>query len=370
MYELISVDDHIIEPPDVWTERLPAKYADQAPHVVEMDDGSEAWVVNGKPEATMGLNAVAGKPPEQWDTDPVRYTDMIESCYNPAQRAKDMAADGVVGSICFPSLLGFAGAKLLEFDDKDLALAVCQAYNDWIFDGWCAAAPEMYIPMVMVPMWDPSLCAAEVRRTAARGARAITFFDDPGNIGLPHLWGDDWNPLWDALSETGLVVNCHIGVSGNLPFPSGSHFHVTIMLAQVTGAIGLVNLLESPVLRKWPKLQFALSEGGLGWIPAQLERCDRMWEKHKHWSKLDGLLPSDIFRRNIYGTFVDDEIGIQLRERIGVERIMWESDFPHVETPWPNSQDVMKRLMHDVPDDEARLMTSGNARRAYNWPSR
>ena len=370
MYELISVDDHIIEPPDVWTERVAANHRDLAPRVVERDDGAEAWIVNGEPQPTMGLNAVAGRPQEEWDMDPLRYSDMIEACYNPTQRAKDLALDGVVGSICFPTILGFAGAKILAFDDRELALDIVRAYNDWHFEGWCAAAPDLYIPMMTMPLWDPQLCADEVRRTAAKGARCITFPEDPGGLGLANLWGDDWDPLWDALSETGLVVNCHIGTAGNIPFPPGAPFHVSIMLAQVTAAIGLVNLIESPVLRKFPKLQFAFSEGGLGWIAAQLERCDRMWERHRMWGHLDDLLPSEIFKQNVYGTFVDDQVGIDLRHHIGVDRIMWESDFPHVETPWPHSQDVMKRLMENVPAAEADLMTSGNARRVYNWPKR
>ena len=370
MYELISVDDHIIEPPDVWTTRASAKFKDLVPHVVELDNGTEAWILNGAPAATMGLNAVAGRPQEAWDMDPLRYSDMIEACYNPVVRAKEMRADGVVGSINFPSLLGFAAAKILDFNDKKLALHIVPSYNDWHIDTWAAADPDLFIPMMALPLWDPALCAAEVRRTAALGARCITFPEDPGNLGLPNLWTDGWDPLWDALTETGLVVNCHIGTAGNLPFPPGSAFHVTIMLSQVTAAIGMVNLIESPVLRKWSKLQFAFSEGGLGWIAAQLERCDRMWDRHKMWSRLDGMLPSDIFRRNILGTFVDDQIGIDLRHHIGVDRIMWESDFPHVETPWPHSQDLMKRLMHDVPTDEAVAMTNGNARRVYNWPQK
>jgi predicted TIM-barrel fold metal-dependent hydrolase len=367
-YELISVDDHIIEPPDVWTDRLPSKYQESAPRVVELEGGREAWLVNGTPSTTMGLNAVAGRPQEEWDMDPLNYAGMIEACYNPSIRAKELEVDGVVGSVCFPSLFGFSGSRILEFKDRELALLLCQAYNDWVFEGWCAAAPNLFIPMMTMPLWDTQLCADEVRRTAAMGGRCITFPEDPGGLGLGNLWEGSWDPLWDALSETGMVVNCHIGTAGNMPRPTGAKFHVSIMLAQVTAAIGMVNLIESPVLRDFPKLQFCFSEGGLGWIAAQLERCDRMWERHKHWSSLDGLLPSEIFRRNILGTFVDDQIGIDLRYHIGVERIMWESDFPHVETPWPHSQDVIKRLMHDVPDDEAELMTSGNARRVYNWP--
>ena len=367
MYELISVDDHIIEPPDVWTERVAAKHRDLVPRVVEKGDGTEAWIVNGEPQPTMGLNAVAGRPQEEWDMDPLRYTDMIEACYNPTQRAKDLALDGVVGSICFPTILGFAGAKILAFEDRELALEIVRAYNDWHFEGWCAAAPDLYIPMMTMPLWDPQLCADEVRRTAANGEPLHHVPGGSGRARPGQPVGRRADPLWHALSETDLVVNCHIGTAGNIPFPPGAPFHVSIMLAQVTAAIGMVNLIESPVLRKFPKLQFAFSEGGLGWIAAQLERRDRMWDRHRMWGHLDDLLPSEIFKRNIYGTFVDDQVGIQLRHHIGVERIMWESDFPHVETPWPHSQDVMKRLMQDVPAAEADLMTSGNARRVYNW---
>jgi predicted TIM-barrel fold metal-dependent hydrolase len=163
----------------------------------------------------------------------------------------------------------------------------------------------------------------------------------------------------------------HIGTSGRMVTPSeDAPFHVSIMLAQANAAIGMVGMLESPVLRKFPELQMVFSEGGLGWIPAQLERCDRMWERHRMWSHLVDLRPSELFKRNMYGAFVDDSDGLELRYRLGVDRILWESDFPHVETLWPQSQDVIKRLTADMPDDEIDLVTNGNARRLYNWPKK
>jgi predicted TIM-barrel fold metal-dependent hydrolase len=370
MYELISVDDHIIEPPRVWADRLPAKYQEAGPHVIE-DEGREWRVYEGNRVDTMGLNAVAGKPQETWNMDPVRYTDMIQGCWDPAVRARDMALDGVVGSVCFPTLPKFAGTLFLQFEDKELADLCVQAYNDWLFDEWCAAAPDLYIPMVITQLWDPELAAAEIRRTAARGARCITFPDTPAPLGLPSFFTDHWDPVWEALSETGLAVNMHIGTSGRLQSPADdAPFHVMIMLAQASAAIAMVGILESPVLRKFPALQMVFSEGGLGWIPAQLERCDRMWERHRMWSGLDDLKPSELFTRNMYGAFVDDTVGLELRYRVGVDRILWESDFPHVESLWPQSQDVIKRVAEILPDDELEKVTNGNARRLYNWPKK
>ncbi|MET7770866.1 amidohydrolase family protein [Nocardia sp. NPDC005366] len=370
MYELISVDDHIIEPPSVWVDRLPAKYKDIGPHVI--DDGTrEWWVYEDKRVDTMGLNAVAGKPFEEWNMDPVRFTDMIQGCWDPKQRAKDMEMDGVVGTVCFPTLPRFAGTLFLDFQDKELADLSVKAYNDWLIDEWCAAAPDLYIPMAITQLWDPEKAAAEVRRMAARGARCITFPETPAPLGLPSFFTDHWDPVFQACEETGLVINMHIGTSGSLASPApDAPFHVLIMLAQASASIGMVGMLESPVLRKFPDLQMVFSEGGLGWIPALLERCDRMWERHRMWSGLDDLRPSDLFKRNVYGAFVDDQVGLELRHRVGVDRILWESDFPHVESVWPHSQEIAKRVAKDLPEDEVRKVFAENARKLYNWPAK
>jgi predicted TIM-barrel fold metal-dependent hydrolase len=133
--------------------------------------------------------------------------------------------------------------------------------------------------------------------------------------------------------------------------------------------MAVVNLIESPVPYTFPEVQIALSEGGIGWIPAQLERCDRMYERHRGWARKDGLKPSDVFRRNFYGAFVEDEVGLAFRDRIGVDRIMWECDYPHVEAPMPGSQAVVEKLLAGVPREEAELITNGNARRLYRWPA-
>jgi predicted TIM-barrel fold metal-dependent hydrolase len=370
MYDLISVDDHIIEPPHVWQDRLPAKFAEAGPHVIE-DNGREYWLYEDQRGETMGLNAVAGKPIEQWSMEPARYSDMIQGCYDPVLRAKDLAQDNIVASLCFPTLPRFGGTLFLTFKDKTLADLCVKAYNEWLIEEWCASVPGLYIPMIICQLWDPALAASEIRRCSELGARAVSFIENPVPLGLPSFYTDHWDPVWQACEETRTAVNLHIGTSGQMvwPTPNESSFEIAIMLAQVNAAMAVVNLIESPVPYKFPEIQIALSEGGIGWIPAQLERCDRMYERHQSWARKDGLKPSDVFRRNFYGAFVDDEVGVTLRHRIGVDRIMWECDYPHVEAPWPGSQVVVEKMLSDVPPAEAEMITNGNARRLYRWPA-
>ena len=164
MLKLFSVDDHIVEPADVWSKRVPARYKDRAPHVVERD-GRQTWEWEGGSEQTMGLNAVAGKPREQWGMEPTRFEDMIPGCYDPKERARDFLSQGIFASVAFPTLPGFGGRKFETFVDKDLAYACVQAWNDFIFDEWCAAEPGMFVPMTIAPVWDVDLCVAETTRT-------------------------------------------------------------------------------------------------------------------------------------------------------------------------------------------------------------
>ena len=155
-HQIISVDDHLIEPPRVWQDRLPAKYQGSCPHIVEVD-GNHLWSYEGEVFPTLGLNAVAGKPREEWGLDPLRYEDMIAGCYDPAARVADMDLDGVQAAICFPSFPGFAGGAFFRGKDKELANLCVQAWNDFYIDEWCATAPERFIPMAILPVWDIEL---------------------------------------------------------------------------------------------------------------------------------------------------------------------------------------------------------------------
>lgn len=369
-YDLISVDDHIIEPPGIWVDRLPAKYREAGPHVVEEGD-RQFWVYEGRKGETMGLNAVAGKEFEEFSMDPVRYSDMIPGCYDPVQRARDLLADGICGSVCFPTFPRFAGVTFLKSDDKVLADLCVKAYNDWVIDEWCAAVPGMYIPMVIGQLWDPPAMAAEIRRCAARGARAVTFPENPVPLDLPPLNNPYWNPVWEAVTETDTVVCIHIGTSGVVPMPSSdSPFIVGIALSPVASWSTCYDIIMGDIPRRYPTIKFTLSEGGIGWVPFALERADRSWERHRHWSGKESLLPSEVFKRNVWACFIGENMGIEARHHIGVDRILWECDYPHADTPWPHSQKEVEQSLAGVPDHEVAMITHGNAEKLFRWTAK
>jgi predicted TIM-barrel fold metal-dependent hydrolase len=369
--DLISVDDHIIEHATVWTDRLAAKWHDQCPHVIE-EDGREYWVYEGNRSETMGLNAVAGRSREEYSTDPVRFSDMIPGCYDPVARVADMDRDGVRASLGFPSYPRFCGQQfLVAGTDRELGVLCVKAWNDFILDEWCAAAPDRFIPMIIGPLWDPAAMADEVRRCAARGARALSFCENPSKFDLPSLHSDEWDPLWRACEETDTVIALHIGTSGSLPLTSpDAPIPVGIALAGTLAQAACTDIMMSRIPREFPALRFALSEGGIGWVPYALERADYTWERHRYWSGLgDDRRPSDVFRQSIWVCFIDDEAGLAMRDRIGVDRITWECDYPHSDSTWPHSQKRAAEVLDGLPADEVAAITHGNAERLFRWPA-
>jgi predicted TIM-barrel fold metal-dependent hydrolase len=368
MYKIFSVDDHVIEPADVWSSRVPAKFKEAAPHVIE-DGGREYWVYEGQRAATMGLNAVAGKPREQWSLEPVRFSDMIPGCYDPKERAKDMLSQGVLASINFPTLPRFGGLLFNSFKDKELADHCVRAWNDFMLDEWCPGGPPgLFVPMIIVQMWDAQLAAAEVRRCAEKGSRAICFTENPVPDGLPGFYGDDWDPIWQAVTETEQVVCMHIGSSGWIPMPDPkAGLGSPIVLANVTAIMSLVNMMLSPVCHKFPTIQIAYSEGGIGWIPSVLERADRTVERN-HWTGLErGLKPSEIFRRNMYACMIEEPLGLTYYKDIGADRILTETDYPHSDSTYPYTQKSCDEVYAGIPDDVVEAVTHGNAERLFRW---
>src|SRR5680860_1279302 len=213
----VSVDDHVVEPPTMFEGRVPAKYADRAPRVEQTDDGDDVWVFEGSRIPNIGLNAVAGRPKDEYGVDPTAFDEMRPGCFDIHERVKDMSAGGVLACMCFPSFPSFSGRLFLGCEDKDLALAMVQAYNDWHIDEWCGTYPGRMIPMALPVLWDPEACADEIRRVAAKGCHALTFTENPAMLGLPSYHDEHWNPVWRALVEEGTVLNVHLSSSGQPP---------------------------------------------------------------------------------------------------------------------------------------------------------
>ncbi|MGE0384989.1 MAG: amidohydrolase family protein [Gammaproteobacteria bacterium] len=365
---LFSVDDHIIEPPDVWADRLPEKYKGSGPRVVEVD-GRQGWNYEDQRIHSIGLNAVAGLPPEQWGTDPVRYDAIQPACYDPRARAEGFRRDGIVASMAFPDMPGFAGHRFTLMKDKALADLCVKAFNDWVFDEWCAAAPDLFVPLNILQLWDPALAAAEVRRCAARGCRSVAFPEQVTNLGLPSFHSRAWDPLWQALEETGVVVSIHGGASGPVPLlnPDSHLMSPIIGGGTALGGMLITDLMTSRVLREFRNLKFIVTEGGIGFLPYLLERADLMYSRHNCWAKFGDEPMTDVYRRAIWVCAVGERFGVEHRHRIGLDRILWESDFPHAETNWPESQSAVERLHAGVPEPEIDTMVYGNAARLLRF---
>jgi predicted TIM-barrel fold metal-dependent hydrolase len=383
---IISVDDHVIEPPNLWQERLPAKLRDRGPKVVR--DSYEVQWINGNQVFVRGgdgshtdfwvyedlvwchqmLNAVAGYQPDEWWMGPIAFDQMRPGCYDAKARVDDMDMNHVEASLCFPTFPRFCGQMFTERNDKEVALACIKAYNDWMIEEWAGESGGRLAPLCIIPMWDAELAAAEVMRNAARGVKAVAFTELPTKLGLPsiHDLHRPWDPFFAACNETSSVICMHIG--------SGSYFvttsadappAVTGTLVFMTSAMGLTDWLFSGVLDRFPHLSISLSEGQLGWIPYVLERADVLWSKGDVWAPASGALPRppSSYMSQVYACFFDDDFGLGARDVLGIDQITFETDYPHQDSTWPNTVATVEKFRDKLTDEELEKVLRGNAAR-------
>ncbi|MGE9809454.1 amidohydrolase family protein [Janibacter sp. G1551] len=371
--QIISVDDHVIEHPRVWLDRMPAKYQDVAPRIERADDGNDWWIYEGEKAGNFALNAVAGKEPKDFGMDPRSYDDMLPGCHDIKDRLRDMDLEGVHAQLCFPNFAGFAGSTLQKSKDLELATACVRAYNDFILDEWCAYDPGRQIPLLTLPYWDIDASVAEFERTVPLGAKSFTFPELPDRIGLPSWHTNHWDPLLSRANEADIPLSLHFGSGGApqvSPEGSTSNFCISISAFATQSMITTIELLNSPVFHKFPKLRMALSEGGIGWLPYVLERMEYVWVRHRWYNDVNREVgPRELWDRgHLGGCFISDDAGISMRHVIGVDKIMFESDYPHSDSNWPHTRKILAESLADVPDDEATAMCEDNARKFYDFP--
>ncbi|MGE0384953.1 MAG: amidohydrolase family protein [Gammaproteobacteria bacterium] len=366
---LVSTDDHAIEPVDMFARHTPAGMKEAMPRVVTRN-GIDLWVFEDRAVPNLANNAVIGRVPEQMGMEPASYSQMRRSCYDVHARVDDMSANGVLAGLNFPSFPGTAGQMFLKAKDKALAARVIQAWNDWHIDEWCASHPERFIPLAIVPLWDPALAAAEVVRVKNKGCNSITMLPNPIAEGLPNWHGDFWDPLWAACDENDVVVSMHIA-DASKSVPSGdSAIEAFFACIGVTLYSTAVDLVYSHVPRDFRNIRISLAEGGAGWVPNALERMDLVHKRHRGWSgwEFGGRLPSEVFRQHFLACMIAEDVtAVRNRHAIGLNTLTWETDFPHSEANWPNSPEILWESMQDVPAEEVDLMTHGNALRAYGF---
>ncbi len=352
---LVSVDDRVVEPPHLFHGLLPIRFRDLAPEVITTDDCSDAWIFNGAVIPSAGLDS---------------FEQMRPGCFDIDERVKDMNAAGVLAAMCFPSFPGLAGRIFAAAADNELALAVIRAYNDWHIDQWCGSYPGRFIPMALPIIWDAELCAEEIGRVAAKGCHSITFTENPSTFGCPSFHEEFWDPVWRAISDHGIVVSVHLGSMTGLPAGhAGTPVHVMSALQPMNICQAAADLLWSRVIKQFPDVRFALSEGGTGWIPYFLDRVDRIYKRRRLWTgpNFSGQLPSEVFRERFLTCISADPIGIKLRHDIGVDNIAWECDYLHGDSFWPIAAEEFHEVAADVPDGEIDKITFENACRWYSF---
>ncbi len=369
----ISVDDHLLEPPTVFADRLPLKLRESAPHVEWDDDGVPFWVVGTARESISILNGASGRPIQEWDGAPQKYEEFRAGVMDVHARVADMDLDGVWASLCFPSLtFGFAGTHLANLEDRVLGLACVQAWNDWVAEEWCAPYPDRLIPCQLPWLADPNAAATEVRRNAARGFHAVSFSENPEGVGLPGIYTDHWDPFFAACEETGTVVNLHVGSSGNIQRPSRkSPVDVTTALFPVNAMLASVDWVFSKIPLRFPDLRIALSEGGISWVPAMLERLQRAHRQvdaSRAWTR-DEPHPADVLREHFWFTSIEDPAAFHQLDLIGEDHVMVESDYPHRDSTWPESQTMLRGELEHLPDATIRKVCFDNAAALYAHPA-
>jgi predicted TIM-barrel fold metal-dependent hydrolase len=370
---LVSIDDHSIEPPDMYKNHVAAKWLDQVPKVVRNSAGFDEWVFQGQSTSTpFGMAATVGWPRAEWGFNPGAFSELRPGCFDIHERVRDMNANGVLASMCFPTMAGFNARTFTEGADKEVSLVMLQAYNDWHIDEWCATYPGRFIPLGIVPMWDVELAVKEIKRISRKGCRAISFLEAPHAQGWPSFLSGHWDPMFAALVEENMVLCLHIGgAQGLIQLADEAPIdHHIVIPSQIT-MLAAQDLLFGPTLRKFPGLKVALSEGGIGWIPFYLERVDRHF-KNQTWignSFGEGKLPSDVFREHVLACYITDPAGLKLRHDIGVDMIAWECDYPHTDTTWPLSPEVCWSELQNAhcTDEEVDKITWQNATRFFDW---
>ena len=369
---MVSIDDHVIEPHDLFDNHMPAAYKDKGPQFQRLDNGVDQWEFQGQVMGTVGLGATASWPRSEWGFDPVGLADMRPGCYDIHQRIRDMNANGVLASVNFPTAAGFAGAWLAGMPDRELSAMAITAYNDWQIDELAGSYPGRIIPMGILPLWDNDACVKELYRIAAKGCTTISFPETPYANDLPGFYGDHWDSVLAAAEDTQIVLSMHIGGAFNLlKRPEGAHMDQLIILAAQLSGVACTDLISSGTFKKFPNLKVALSEGGIGWVPFLLDRMDKhMW--NQSWTHLDigAATATEIWKKNFLGCFITEPSNLRLIDRIGEHTVAWECDYPHSDSTWPLSPEMLMGELDGagITDDSIiNMITWENACRFYRF---
>jgi len=383
---LVSADDHIIEPPNLWTSRVASKYQGSCPQVRE-DDRGEAWWFDGKRVEVSGFVVWAGVPETEVDPRAVRYDEIPKATYDAKARLELMNDQGILASIPFPNMPRFCGQEFSECRDRDLGMACLQAYNDYMIDEWNATSPARMVANILIPFWDPKLAAAEIDRMAERGARTLCFSENFAQLGWPSVHRDYWDPVFDACEANDMPLSIHVGSSSKIPTTGPD---APLLLGSVTtssmASMTFLDFALSQTFVKHPRLRVTLSEGGIGWVPYTLAQLDRNTHHYDYFNrfelKIHDMTDVEIIKRaqdvkswphgdmralDVYKTFfrgcyiaASHVLSRETIEALGTDCFIAEVDYPHLDSTYPNTMKQLDDLLEGFPKEDQRRLRQQN----------
>ena len=366
---IISSDSHVFEPPTLWEERIDHAFKDRAPRIQRVGDSDHLVVEGDLAIAGIGLISNAGARFEAPETisDHGRFEDVHQGGYEPGQHLKDMVIDGVSGEVLYPS----QGLFYFKVKDSQLMSAIFRAYNDWLND-FCSADPDRLKAIAMINLDDIQDGIRELERTAKlgfAGAMITEYPQEDRRYDRP-----EYEPFWAAAQACNMPLSLHTATRREGANSGTAERTVRDASRRATKvflpALSICDMIFSGVFERYPQLKLGIVEFELAWAPHMLSTMDYTYrERHEEASYRfkSGLLPSDFFHRNVVLSFQEDDIGIRLRDKIGVDNIMWGSDYPHSESTFPKSREILDRILDGVPQDERAKIVGGNTAKLYDF---
>ena len=375
-YTIIDVDTHVTETADLWVDRLPARFRDDGPRVEQDERGRDWWMIGGKRAVKIGLTATAGVG--DMKEPPSGYSDVHPGAFDADARLKYMDEMGIWAMVLYPNVGGFGAQEFLRLGDPELMLACVRAYNDWQTE-WASADARRLLPITSTPFWDIDAAVTEVQRCAAMGHRGILFTGDPQSFGQPVLGDAHWDPLWSVAVECDLPVSFHIG-SGNMEgglsrekmktYGRMATFAELSVNMFMNNGSQLCDLLMSGVLARFPEIKFVSVESGIGWVPFVLEAMDYQFKGNRVREERPDLelLPSEYFARNVYACYWFEQTAPRhLIEAVGVDNILFETDFPHPTSLYGDDvHNCIRTGLESCSDEIRKKILWDNAKKLYN----
>ncbi len=359
-FNVISADSHVAEPSDLWQRYLAPAFRSRAPHV-RHDKDTDVFVCEGLDDFSVGLLAPAGTDPARLNRKG-RYEDSRKGGWDPHARIKDEELDGVDAEVLYPTL----GMRMYKVADNRFQDGLFDAYNNWMAD-FCKAYPSRHKGIAMISLEDIEKGMAETKRAAKLGLCGVMISSTPEDHEI--YTSGKYDPFWALAQDLGLPVSLHL-FTGTKAHKGIGHWLIEYTVSPHWVQQSLAALVFGGVFEKFPRLKVVSVENDIGWVGNFLERIDHAYERHHHWSGTTGNLkrkPSEYFRDHVFLTFMRDHSGIELRHRIGLNNIMWSNDYPHTDSVWHHSREVIASLFKGVPEAEKRLVVCENAAELYGF---